>query len=209
MRWSIPVTPDPDTAREWAQEELSKSIYHHGESLAERLARWLSELLNRLFDAGTGTSIPPAGYLLGAVLVVALIVIATRVALPAVRQRRRGSDAVLRGDDARTAEQIRHAATAAAQAGDHTTATLEYFRALVRGCEERLIIDDRAGRTAREAARDIATTLHPHSGELRSAATTFDALRYGHRDGTARDSAQMRTLESDVRGARAIPQVAP
>jgi len=207
MRLSIPVTPDPDTARQWAQDELSKSIYQHGESLADRLGRWLSELLNRLFDAGTGTSVPPAGYLLGALVVVALIVIATRVAIPAARQRRRRSTAVLLGDDARAAQHIRDAARAAAQAGDHTAATLEYFRALVRGCEERLVIDDRAGRTAREAARDIATSLHSHAAELRNAATTFDALCYGHRDGTAQDSSRMETLESGVRKARAIPQV--
>lgn len=207
MRFSIPVTPDPDTARRWAQDELSKSIYHHGESLADRIGRWLSDLLSKLFDASTGTSIPPAGYLLGAAIVVASIVIATRVAIPAARQRRRRSSAVLSGDDARTAQQMRDAARTAAQAGDHTTATLESFRAVVRGCEERLIIDDRAGRTAREAARDIAASLHPLAVELRHAATTFDALCYGHRDGTQRDSARMETLESEVRKARAIPQV--
>ncbi len=208
MRFSIPVTPDPDTARQWAEDELSKSIYHHGESLADRLGRWLSDLLSRLFDAGTGTSVPPAGYLLGALVVVILIVIATRVAIPAARQRKRGSSEVLLGDDTRTAQQIRDAAKAAAEAGDHATATLEYFRALVRGCEERLIIDDRAGRTAREAARDIAAALHPHAAALRTAATTFDALCYGHRDGTAQDSSRMESLDAGVRKARAIPQVA-
>lgn len=207
MRLSIPVTPDPDTARRWAEDELSTSIYHHGESLADRLGRWLSDLVSRLFDAGTGTSIPPAGYLLGALVVVALIVLATRVVIPAARQRGRRSSAVLLGDDARTADQIRDAARAASRAGDHTAATLEHFRAVVRGCEERLIIDDRAGRTAREAARDIAITLHPHAVALRHAATTFDALRYGHREGTARDSSRMETLETEVRKARAIPQV--
>ncbi|WP_291381018.1 DUF4129 domain-containing protein [Demequina sp.] len=207
MRLSIPVTPDPDTARRWADDELSKSIYHRGESLADRLGRWLSDLVARLFDAGTGTSIPPAGYLLGALVVVALIVIATRVAIPAARQRRRRSAAVLLGDDARTAEHIRDAAHAAARVGDHTSATLEHFRALVRGCEERLIIDDRAGRTAREAARDIAAAVRPHAVELRHAATTFDALCYGHREATAQDSSRMETLESEVRRARSIPQV--
>ncbi len=207
MRLSIPVTPDPDTARRWAEDELSKSIYRHGESLADRLARWLSDLLSKLFDAGTGNSIPPVGYLLGAVVVIALIVIATRIAIPAAQQRRRRGAAVLLGDDARTAKQIRDAAQEAAHAGDHTLATLEYFRALVRGCEERAIIDDRAGRTAREAARDIATALSQHVGELGSAATTFDALCYGHRDGTAEDSSRMKALESGLRGTHAIQQV--
>ncbi len=207
MRLSIPVKPDPDTARRWAEDELSKSIYRHGESLADRLARWLSDLLSKLFDAGTGNPIPPVGYLLGAVVVIALIVIATRIAIPAAQQRRRRGTAVLLGDDARTAQQIRDAAQQAARAGDHTLATLEYFRALVRGCEERVIIDDRAGRTAREAARDIATAVSQHAGDLRSAAMTFDALCYGHRDGTAEDSSRMKALDSGLRGTRAIQQV--
>jgi hypothetical protein len=208
MRFSIPVTPDPDTARQWAQDELSKSIYHHGESLADRIGRWLSELFNKLLDAGNGGSIPPLGYLIGAIVLIALIVIATRIAVPAVRQRRRRGTAVLLADDARTAQQIRDAAQVSARAGDHTAATLDYFRALVRGCEERVIIDDRPGRTAREAARDIASSINQHFAELRGAANTFDALCYGHRDGTAQDSARMKDLDSAVRDARAIHPVA-
>jgi len=208
MRLSIPVTPDPDTARRWAENELSKSIYRHGESLADRIGRWLSDLLNKLLNAGSGSSIPPIGYLLGAIVLIALIVVATRIAIPAAQQRRRRGTPVLLGDDARTAQQIRDAAQASARAGDHTAATLDYFRALVRGCEERVIIDDRAGRTAREAARDIASSINQHFAELRAAAITFDALCYGHRDGTAEDSSRMRDLESALRGARAVQPVA-
>lgn len=208
MRLSIPVTPDPDTARRWAEDELSKSIYRHGESLADRLGRWFSDLMNKLLNAGSGSSVPPIGYLLGAVVLIALIVVATRIAIPAAQQRRRRSTAVLLGDDARTAQQIRDAAQASAKEGDHTAATLDYFRALVRGCEERVIIDDRAGRTAREAARDIASSINQLFAELRAAAITFDALCYGHRDGTADDSSRMRELESSVRGVRAVHPVA-
>ena len=208
MRFSIPVTPDPDTARQWAQDELSKAIYHHGESLADRIGRWLSELLNKLLSAGNGSSIPPVGYLLGAIALIALIVVATRMAIPAARQRRRKGSAVLLADDARTAQQIRDAAQAAARDGDHTAATLDYFRALVRGCEERVIIDDRAGRTAREAARDIASSINQYFAELRGAATTFDALCYGHREGTAEDASRMRDLDSEVRRTRAVQPVA-
>jgi hypothetical protein len=208
MRFSIPVTPDPDTARQWAQDELSKSVYHHSESLADRLGSWLSNLLNKLLNAGAGDSISPLGYLLGAIVVIALIVIATRIAVPAAQQRRRRGAAPVLEDDARTAQQMRETAEAAAKAGDHTAATLDYFRALVRGCEERVIIDDRAGRTAREAARDIAASINKYFAELRASATTFDALCDGHRDGTAEDSARMRDLESGVRGTRAVEPVA-
>lgn len=209
MRLSVPVTPDPDTARQWAEDELAKSMYHHPESLADRLLQWFLELIGKLLDAGSGNAIPPVGYLLGAVLVIVLIVIASRIAVPAMRQRRRVGASVLLGDDARTAEQMRDEAEKALRTGDHTTAALEYFRALVRGCEERVIIDDRAGRTAREAARDIATAVSQHVGELRAAATTFDALCYGHREGTAADAAQMKSLESTLRATRAVQQVAP
>jgi hypothetical protein len=208
MRFSIPVTPDPNTARQWAQDELSKSIYHHSESLADRLGNWLSELMNKLLNAGAGGSISPLGYLLGAIVVIALIVIATRIAVPAAQQRRRRGTAVVLEDDARTAQQMREAAQEAAKAGDHTAATLDYFRALVRGCEERVVIDDRAGRTAREAARDIATSINQYFAELRAAAISFDALCYGHRDGTAEDSSRMKDLESGVRGTRAVQPVA-
>ncbi|NYI40796.1 DUF4129 domain-containing protein [Demequina lutea] len=208
MRFSIPVTPDPDTARQWAQDELSKSIYQHGESLADRLGSWFSDLMNKLLNAGSGGSIPPVGYLLGAIVLIALIVIATRIAIPAAQQRRRRGTAVLLADDARTAQQIRDAAQAASRAGDHTAATLEYFRALVRGCEERVVIDDRAGRTAREAAIDIAASINLHFAQLRAAAQTFDALRYGHRVGTAEDSSRMKDLEAVVRGTRAVHLVA-
>lgn len=207
MRFSIPVTPDPDTARRWAEDELSKSMYHHSESLADKVLRWFLDFVGKLLDAGSGNSIPPVGYLLGALVVIALIIIATRIAIPAAQQRRRRGASVLLGDDARTAQQMRDAALAASRVGDNTLATLEYFRALVRGCEERVVIDDRAGRTAREAARDIATAVNQHYAELRSAATTFDALCYGHRDGTAEDSSSMKALETLMRGTRAIQQV--
>jgi len=208
MRFAIPVTPDPDTARQWAQDELSKPIYHHSESLADRIGRWLMELLDKLLNAGAGGSISPLGYLLGAIVVIGLIVLATRIAVPAAQQRRRRGTAVVLEDDARTAQQMREAAQAAAKAGDHTAATLDYFRALVRGCEERVVIDDRAGRTAREAARDIASSINQYFAELRAAAISFDALCYGHRDGTAEDSSRMRDLESGVRGSRAVQPVA-
>lgn len=207
MRLSIPVTPDPDTARRWAEDELSKSIYHHSESLADRILRWLMDHIAKLFDAGAGNAVPPAGYVLGAALVITLLIIATRIAVPAAQQRRRRSAEVLLGDDVRTAQQIRDAAERAARSRDHTVATLEYFRAIVRGCEERVIIDERAGRTAREAARDIAAAVSQQFAELRTAATTFDALCYGHREGTADDTSHMMELDSVLRGTRAVQRV--
>ena len=202
MHLTIPVTPDAETAREWAVQELSRSAYHHSQSLADRIGEWIMDFLARLLDTSAGASFPPVGYIIGTLALVGLVLAAARVTLPAIRQRRRGGAAVLADDDDRTSAQMRDAAAAAARAGDHTTATLEHFRALVRGCEERVIIDERAGRTAREAAHDIGTAVGEHAHELRRGAATFDALCYGHRAGAESDALAMATLDATLLAAK-------
>lgn len=200
---SVPVTPDADTARDWAERELEKSIYHRGETLFDKLGQWLSDRLADLLASTGGASFPPIGYLAGVAVLVILLIIASRVVVPAVRQRRRGDGATLLDDDTRTSAQIRDAARRAKESGDATLASLEYFRAIVRGCEERVIIDERAGRTAREAARDIAQVLAGHKQALMRGASTFDELCYGHRTGSQADVTAMEALHREVGGAKA------
>lgn len=207
LRLTVPVTPDADTARHWAESELAKSVYHRGDSLFDRLGAWFSDQLAKLLDRTGGADFPPILYLVGALVIAAIIVIAARVALPAVRQRGRAASAFLLDDDTRTGSQIRNAARAAAAAGDDTLAALEYFRAMVRGCEERVIIDDRAGRTAREAARDIARSIANHQSTLRAGAVTFDELCYGHREGTRADVEGMAALDAEVSRTKAMNMV--
>ena len=203
MYLSVPVTPDAETARAWAERELEKSIYHRGETLFDKLGQWFSDRLADLLASTGGASMPPLGYLAGAIVVIVLLIVASRVVIPAVRQRRRGDSATLLDDDTRTAAQIRDAARRAKATGDDTLASLEYYRATVRGCEERVVIDERAGRTAREAARDIAKGLTEHKSGLMRGATVFDELCYGHRAGTRDDVAFMEGLERAVSNAKA------
>jgi len=207
LRWNVPVTPDPDTARRWAEDELAKSVYHRSESLFDRIGSWLTEQIAKLFDRTGGADFPPLLYLAGAVLLAAIILIAAKVAVPAVRQRGRTSSAVLLDDDTRTSAQIRTDARAAAAAGDDTVASLEYFRAMVRGCEERVVIDERAGRTAREASRDIAASIAAHHEPLRTGAVAFDELCYGHRAGTPSDTESMAALDTLIAGAKSTRMV--
>lgn len=204
MRLSVPVTPDAETARAWAEAELAKSAYHHGDTLADKVGTWFSDFLARLLDRTGGAAFPPIGYLVGAVVILGLLIVAARVVAPAVRQRGRGDGAALLDDDARTAAQMRYAARKARSQGDLTLAALEYFRATVRGCEERVVIDERAGRTAREAARDIARAVGAHRTELLAAASTFDELCYGHREGTERDVDAMESLDRTASTAKAL-----
>lgn len=198
-----PVDPDAETARRWAADELSKPEYHRGPNLLQRLLDWVSEQIDRLQNASIMAG--PAPLLIVAAIVVAVVAISFVVAGPVRRSqsvRHAVGDGLL--DDARTAEQIRAAAQAAGTAGHLALATAEWFRALVRGLEERTLLDERPGRTADEAATAAGTRLPELTDELATAAATFDAVVYGRREVGAEDEARMRALEHRVRQVRPV-----
>ncbi|WP_456788018.1 DUF4129 domain-containing protein [Cellulomonas sp. P5_C5] len=197
----IPVDPDAATARRWATEELLDPVYHEQGSLLGRLVDWLAELLSGL---RTPAALDPFAVLAVAGVIVGIVVVAFLVAGP-VRGSRRGRPdrSVLADDDSRTSAQIRAAADAAAATGDWTVAVLERFRAIVRGLEERTILDERAARTAHEAALAAAARLPALAAELVAAGRTFDDVAYGDVPATAQDEARLRELDSRVQDTRA------
>lgn len=199
-----PVTPDADTARRWATEELARAEYHRsGTSLLERVAEWLQHLLGGL----DGTRLPSAWLTLVLVVVVLVVgLVAWRVAGPVRRDARapRPGAAVLE-DDTRSAAQLRAAADAAAGAGDWALAVVERFRAVVRGLEERAIVLDVPGRTADEVARAAGAELPDQADGLLAGAAVFDAVLYGGRRAGPADDQAARTLDAAVRAARRDP----
>lgn len=206
MRADLPVVPDRDTAREWLAGELSKPEYAERESLLVRLINWLIERLTSIDWPSAPLSGPQVGLVVVLVVVVALLV-AWLVAGP-VRLGRaaRRSAEVLDTEDTRTAAQLRASADAAASAGDWRTAVVERFRAVVRGLEERVVIDPRPGRTAQEAAADAGARLPAQAAALRSGADLFDGVEYGDRVAGGDDDAALRALDAAVVAAR--PEVA-
>ncbi|HEV6952470.1 MAG TPA: DUF4129 domain-containing protein [Promicromonospora sp.] len=206
MRADLPVVPDRDTAREWLAGELSKPEYAERESLLVRLINWLIERLTSIEWPSAQLSGPQVGLVVVVVVVVVLLV-AWLVAGP-VRLGRaaRPSGEVLDAEDTRTAAQLRAAADAAASAGDWRTAVVERFRAVVRGLEERVVIDPRPGRTAQEAAADAGARLPAQAAALRSGADLFDGVEYGDRVAGGDDDAALRALDAAVVAAR--PEVA-
>lgn len=202
----IPLTPDADTARQWVEDELQKPVYQQGESLADRFAQWLSDWIEELLSTSGTANVPVLGYLLGAVIFAVLLVLAVRFWAPALRQgRKRKGDAVLE-DDFRTADEIDAAADSAERGGLYSLAVLERYRAIVRRSEERVLIDDRAGRTALEAARDIGATLPDFVAPLLDAADLFGAVLYGHRDATAADAQLVSSLAKAIARARPLAE---
>lgn len=198
----VPVEPDAATARRWVLEELADPAYSRDESLLDRFIAWVTEQLQGL----EGVGLPPLGALAVVVgVAVVVVLLALWVAGP-VRGRvatRRRARAVLAADDRRSADDVRAAADAAAAAGDWSTAVAERFRAVVRGLEERGVLDERPGRTAHEAAGLAARALPGVAAELAHGGDRFDDVVYGERAATADDDRRMRALDDAVRAARA------
>lgn len=201
MRLDVPVVPDADQARQWLERELADPVYQERESLLQRFWNWLSDLFGSVPVGGAGG---PWWLLLILLLVAVIALVAFWVAGPVRRggPRAQRSARVLADDDLRDAEDLRAAANAAASAGDWATAVAERFRALVRALEDRAVLDERPGRTAREAAQAAALRLPEHGEGLYRASELFDGVVYGHHDARPEDDAAMRDLDRAVDRAR-------
>ncbi|WP_225753672.1 DUF4129 domain-containing protein [Actinotalea sp. Marseille-Q4924] len=205
----VPVEPDADTARRWAEIELSDPVYQERPNLLQTVLTWLGERFADL--QGTATDVDPriAGLVVTVGVVVALVV-ALVVAGPvrAARRDRRASVDVF-GDDTRTAAELRAAADGLAAAGDWSGAVLDRFRAILRALEERVVLDERPGRTAHEAAQQAGDLLPGCAADLVAAGRLFDDVCYGDAEADAADDARLRDLDRRVAAERPVrpPQV--
>lgn len=197
----VPVEPDADTARRWVQQELLDPGYHQREPLLQRLLAWVEEQLRAVPDLDMS---PLTALLVVVGLVLVAVLVALYVAGPVRAASRRRRTGVLHADDRRTAADLRASADAAAQAGAWPTAVADRFRAVVRGLEERGLLDERPGRTAHEAARLAAAALPALADGLRRGGDLFDDVVYGEHPASADDDARLRALDDAVRAARPV-----
>ncbi|GHF77202.1 hypothetical protein FHX82_005944 [Amycolatopsis bartoniae] len=202
LRVDVPVTIDRDSAQRAAEAELSGPEYHVNDpGLVDRVLRWLAERLADLFHAAS-TAVPggPLGLLvLLAVLVLIAVVVRLRVGKLARTTRVPG---LVFEDTTRTAADYRQAAEQAAAAGDFAAAVRERFRALVRGLEERGVLEALSGRTVDEAARDAGARLPASRDALIAAARLFDDVHYGDRPAGADDYRRLAALDEQVQRER-------
>jgi hypothetical protein len=178
---SAPIDVDRDAAHDAARRELGKPIYP-GASLFERLASWLDELIYRIMMEGSSI---PGGWFTITVLLVLLavaVVVAIRVAMRTMRTNR-GRDTLF-GAEELSAAQHRATAEQYATQGEWASAIRHRLRAVARHLEETAVLNPVPGRTATELARDAGAAIPGLSGELRSAAVTFNDVTYGERPGT-------------------------
>jgi hypothetical protein len=199
---SVPVELGRDEAAQLAREELAKQVYRDaGPGLVERLVRWVLEQAGRLLDGAAGVS--PGGYsgLVVVLLLVAAAVVAVRLKVGPLGRRAAREEALFVGRT-RTAAQHRAAADAHAAAGAWAEAVRERLRAVVRSLEERAVLDERAGRTADEAAAEAGRALPSCAAGLRAAAVLFDEIWYGGRPAGPESYAVLRDLDAQVQAAR-------
>ena len=196
-----PVDLDREEARERALEELSDPIYREDqEGLVERAITNVLDWFNSLVESASGAPGGPwATVLLILVLVGVVLVIRARLG-PLSRGRRRSAPVMERAGVGST--DLRAAADAAAAEGDFTRATQERFRALVRGMEESSVLRPAPGRTADEAAEELAVSFASSRRDLRRAARTFDDLTYGQRGGSEAEFSLMCDLDRELLGVQ-------
>ncbi len=194
---SVPVDIGRDDARDAATNELSRPEYQDARpSIFQRAIEWIIERLDH---------VPAPGGSLGVIVLIALVVVVAiivrmrvgraarthRIATPVFENLRR------------SARDYRHDAENAAAAADFDSAVRDRFRAVVRALEELGVLDERAGRTADEAARDAGAMMPQLRSELAAAAAVFDDVHYGNHRADAAAYAAMSELDTRIAGISA------
>ena len=187
-----------------ARAELSKTIYHPHEPLAQRILNGIGDLMSDLSRAGRAF---PGGWWAAvalAALLAALITVVVSRTGPLARSRRSASQ-LMAGSGTLSAADHRLQATRLAAAGDYAGAILERVRAIARELDERAVLTPRAGRTANEMAGEAATALPAEAAALRDAALMFDDICYGERPGTPEGYALVSELDERISAALPRP----
>ncbi|MFE7563424.1 DUF4129 domain-containing protein [Kitasatospora sp. NPDC057500] len=200
-----PVTTPRDAARDAARDELVKADYHrHDPSIQERVINWITDRIDDALGAlaGGGTS-GTTGLILFLVVAV-LIAAALWWRLGAPKRAARTDLGVFGGTGPRSAAEHRADAERHAAAGRWAEAVREQLRALVRGLEERTLLDPRPGRTADEAAAEAGRALPEHASALITAAHTFDDIVYGERTADQAAYQLLRDLDRTLERARPV-----
>lgn len=197
---SVPVVPDEPTAREWLERELGDPVY--AQARPGLLQRAWEALQDALSQAG-GPASPLLLLVLLAVVVGVVVLVVWRTGpLRAAARTATAGGGEIGLEEHVTAAGYRARADAAAAAGDWRTAVLDRFRALVRGLEERTVLDPRPGRTADEAAHEAGLALPAVADRLVSAARVFDDVAYGDRTATAEHHDRVRDADDAASRAR-------
>ncbi len=180
MIFAPPLIPDDDTARKWAEKELSKTKYIDEESLIEKIVDWINRHLQlpQLGGGKLGISDLITLTLVILILIVLLYFLykyfKTHNAHKA-HNHSTGSPAFF--DDTRNSTELFNAAEQALQDNNLELAIIEQFRGVIRLLDERQYILLKPGMTAIEAAHNASNTIG-NQALLYENASNFNRLYY-------------------------------
>lgn len=204
------LAPGTDEARRLLEEELTEPAYLEAQpNIFERLLADVLRSLARLFDGVTGLGAGP-GTLVVAVGAVILIAVAVLLIKPRLNARGRQQEAaVFDGEDGRSAEEHRRRAALHAADGEWNTAVAELLRAIIRSAEERLVIDERPGRTATEAGLQLQAAFPGAGPDIIWLADLFNETHYGSGEASGDDHGRAAGLDARLTSERAASGSAP
>lgn len=200
--------PDGDEARRWAEEELSNPRYADAKpTWFDLLARDIGRFFADLFTSEGGANVGPT-----ALIVVSVIIFAALVAALLIWGRPRSARVVRRPrgdllgvDDDRSSAQLRSDADRSARNGDWDEATILRFRAIARSLIERDLIDPSPGATAQAISREVSAVFPTEAGAVRSAAVSFDDVRYLRHPSTAKSYAELAATDDRLQALHPEP----
>ncbi|MFF0911068.1 DUF4129 domain-containing protein, partial [Microbacterium enclense] len=203
---AVPLLPDGEEARDWAERELADPVYRAAEpTFFDRASRAVADFFARLFSPEVPDGSGSVALIVLAVVVIAAVVVGILVwGVPRATARSRSvGDALFdAADDGRSAEDLRREAAAAAARAEWDDAIVLRFRALARGLVERGIVETAPGATARAFARETSRALPALDPAVGEGAAVFDDVRYLRRPGTAERYQQVAALDAAAVAAR-------
>ncbi|MBB2976312.1 hypothetical protein FHX49_001886 [Microbacterium endophyticum] len=195
---AVPLIPDGDEARGWAEDELSRSAYEIARPTAfdravSGFVDFVERILNTEVSGGWGRSLA----IIAVLVVIALIIVGFLIwGRPRARVRVHPHTAELFGvRETRSAAELRNAAQDLASEKKWSEAIVVRFRALALSLTERGLIETPPGTTAQGFARRAARIVPSHGKALVHAATLFDDIRYLRRNGEERHYAQLAEID--------------
>lgn len=213
-----PATPDADQAREAAERELQKPLYHPRPNIWQQILDWF------LRQIDGAPLLPPGLPRWASVLVVCAAVALLLGVLASImarynRVRRRRAAGALFDTDLRDSHALVRDADNAAASGDFVTAVVDRFRAVIRSLDERNLLEDYPGMTAHEASQLAGAALEGARGpdgavlnlrpQLFRAGDLFDAVRYGDLEASDAQDQWMRGLAAQVEACVPVKSAQP
>jgi hypothetical protein len=174
-----PLAPSGDEGRSLLRRELLHPEYHQ-DNLLERLARWLSRVLD---DGLTAARDAPPLTTLAAMLVFLLLLAAVLWLASQARRSSRAETATrsLLTEEVVSAAELRARAERALAEDRFAVALVDAFRAVAVRQVERGRIDNLPGATAHEVAGALAEAFPEQRADLERCAALFDLVLYGGR----------------------------